>query len=284
MDPLISVAELAGALEEVTELDVRYRLGGPPGLQEHAAGHIPGAAYVDLDSALASAPGNGGRHPLPSPEDFEAAMRAVGVRNDRPVVVYDDWEGRAAARAWWLLRYFGHLDVRVLDGGWGAWTTWRRDTTEVTAAADTSRRRTAESGPVEALPGDFVATPGAMPVVDAEHVLDAAVLIDARAPERWRGDVEPVDAVAGHIPGAVNVPTSDNLDADGCFRSGAELAERYAAAGVRAEVTVAAYCGSGVTATHDILAMEVAGLRAALYPGSWSGWITDPTRPVERGA
>ncbi len=272
MDPLISVSELSTLAREgaeVTVLDVRYRLGGPPGLQEHAAGHIPGAAYVDLGSALASAPGEGGRHPLPSAGDFEAAMRLVGVRNDRPGVVYDDWTGRAAARAWWLLRFHGHRDVRVLDGGWGAW--W-------------GASQPVETGAFEAVPGDFVGTPGGMPVVHAEDVLDAAVLIDARAPERWRGDIEPVDAVAGHIPGAVNVPTSDNLGADGCFHGRAELADRYAAVGAGADVEMAAYCGSGVTATHTILAMEVAGLQAALYPGSWSGWITDPCRPIERGA
>jgi thiosulfate/3-mercaptopyruvate sulfurtransferase len=128
--------------------------------------------------------------------------------------------------------------------------------------------------------GDFTARPGQMPVVEAEDVLGVAVLVDARAPERFRGEVEPVDAVAGHIPGAVNVPTTTNLRADGRFRSPDELRALYAAAGVAGDEPVAAYCGSGVTAAHDVLAMELAGIRAALYPGSWSGWITDPSRPT----
>jgi thiosulfate/3-mercaptopyruvate sulfurtransferase len=183
-------------------------------------------------------------------------------------VVYDDWEARAAGRAWWLLRYFGHPDVRVLDGGWAA---WRAAGQPVSAVA--------------VLPpgGDFVATPGGMPVVEAADVLAAGILIDARAPERFRGDVEPVDPVAGHIPGAVNVPTTANLDAGGLFRAPDELASTYAAVGAVPGADVAVYCGSGVTAAHDVLALELAGVRAKLYPGSWSGWITDPSRPVARG-
>ncbi|MBZ5733731.1 sulfurtransferase [Nocardioides sp. TRM66260-LWL] len=273
--PLISAHELLALLAAPpsaaalpTLLDVRWRLGGPPGETEYAAGHVPGAVYVDLDAALAAPPGAGGRHPLPHPEDFGAAMRAAGVRADRPVVVYDDWSGLAAARAWWLLRFHGHADVRVLDGGWGAWV--------------------AAGGPRQAIvprvePGDFTACSGALPVVEADEVPTVATLVDARAPERFRGDVEPVDPVAGHIPGAVNVPTSTNLRADGTFRSADELRALYAAAGVTGEDDVAVYCGSGVTAAHDVLALELAGVTAALYPGSWSGWITDPARPVERG-
>ncbi len=269
--PLISTADLdalLGSTDPVTVLDVRYRMGGPSGPAEHAAGHVPGAAYVDLDRDLAGPPGAGGRHPLPAREVFEAAMRRVGVRADRPVVVYDDWSGHAAARAWWLLRHHGHDDVRVLDGGWAAWVADG-------GAVDT--------GAVLTAPGDFVAGPGRLPVVDVEGVLDVPVLVDARAPERFRGDVEPIDPVAGHVPGAVNVPTSTNLRADGRFRSAAELRALYAAAGVTGEAEVAAYCGSGVTATHDLLALEVAGITAALYPGSWSEWVADAARPVERG-
>lgn len=271
--PLISPEELARDLAGVTVLDVRYMLGGPPGAAEHAAGHVPGAVFVDLDTDLASPPGSGGRHPLPDPAMFEAAMRRVGVRADRPVVVYDDWQGRAAARAWWLLRFHGHGDVRVLDGGW---TAWRDAGLEV------------ETGSREAGAGDFtVSTEPQMPVVEAADVLEVDVLVDARAAERYRGEVEPVDAVAGHIPGAVNVPTTENLGDDGRFRSPEELRQVYAGVGAGAAVggrvaRVAAYCGSGVTAAHDVLAMDVAGIEAALYPGSWSGWITDPDRPVER--
>lgn len=266
--PLISPDELAADLAGVTVLDVRYLLGGPPGAPEHAAGHVPGAHYVDLDTDLADPPGGGGRHPLPDPARFEAAMRRVGVSIDRPVVVYDDWQGRAAARAWWLLRFHGHEDVRVLDGGWTAWR---------------SAGLPVETGSGDQAVGDFTVSGGQhMPVVDADDVLGVDVLIDARAAERYRGEVEPVDPVAGHIPGAVNVPTTENLDEDGRFRSAAALREVYARVGATGPGRVAAYCGSGVTAAHDVLALESAGIEAALYPGSWSGWITDPDRPVER--
>lgn len=268
-DPLISAAELADVLEEVSVLDVRYRMGGPPGRAEFDAGHVRGAAYVDLDVDLAGAPGSGeGRHPLPDPDDFEAAMRRVGVSNDRPVVVYDDWQGRAAARCWWLLRWAGHPGVRVLDGGWSAW---------LAAAGDRSDM------PNPPMRGDFTARPGGLKVRRAEEVLNAGTLVDARAPERYRGETEPVDPVAGHIPGAVNVPTETNLDADGRFRSVEQLKALYAAAGVDGSPEVTVYCGSGVTACHDFLALERIGVEATLYPGSWSGWVSDPARPVERG-
>ncbi len=267
--PLISPDELAADLERFTVLDVRYLMGGPPGRELHAAGHVPGAAYVDLDHDLADPPGVGGRHPLPAPARFEAAMRRAGVRGDRPVVVYDDWQGRAAARAWWLLRHHGHDDVRVLDGGWSGWL---------------QDGHPFESGESDVEPGDFVLSPmPQMAVVEADGVLEVDVLIDARAAERYAGETEPVDAVAGHIPGAVNVPTTDNLDERGRFRSAAELRSAYARVGADTSGSVAAYCGSGVTAAHDVLAMELAGIRAALYPGSWSSWITDPERPVQTG-
>jgi thiosulfate/3-mercaptopyruvate sulfurtransferase len=184
------------------------------------------------------------------------------------VVVYDDWSGLAAGRAWWLLRYHGHPDVRVLDGAWPAW----REAGGVVQAVAIAPER-----------GDFTARPGAMPMVEADDVLGVAVLVDARAPERFRGETEPIDPVAGRIPGAVNVPTTTNLAADGRFRPAEQIRALYAAAGVTGDEEVAVYCGSGDTAVHDILALEVAGIRAALYPGSWSGWITDPGRPVEKG-
>jgi thiosulfate/3-mercaptopyruvate sulfurtransferase len=254
----------------VTVLDVRYRMGGPPGLPEYAAGHVPGAAYVDMDSALAAPPGRGGRHPLPDPEVFGAAMRRAGVSVDRPVVAYDDWGGHAAGRCWWLLRHHGHPDVRVLDGGWSAWV---------------AEGGQVETGTPEVGEGDFEPGPGVLPVVEADGVLDVPVLVDARASERYRGDTEPVDPVAGRIPGAVNVPTSANLGADGRFRSPDQLRALYEAAGVPTDGSqeVAVYCGSGVTAVHDVIALELLGVHAALYPGSWSGWITDPDRPVETG-
>ena len=267
--PLVDVDELARLIDTVNLLDVRYRTDGPCGPEEYAAGHLPGAVYVDMDTALAAPPGTAGRHPLPETTVFEAAMRAAGVSGDRPVVVYDDWGGHAAARCWWLLRHHGHADVRVLDGGWAAWT---------------AAGLPVESGPgrpVEA--GTFTAAPGAMPVVAAADVPSVGVLIDARAAARYRGETEPIDPVAGRIPGAVNVPSALNLGADGRFRTAAELRDVYAAVGATGSATVAAYCGSGVTATHDVLALEVAGVAAALYPGSWSEWIVDPSRPVARG-
>ena len=268
--PLITADELAAVLDEATVLDVRYAVAAPAGHDAFLAGHVPGARFVDLDTDLADPPGAGGRHPLPAEDRFQVAMRRAGVSNDRPVVVYDDWQGRAAARAWWLLRYHGHRDVRVLDGGWSAWQ---------------EAGHAVELGPTSPRAGDFtVAAEKAMPVVDADDVPGVGVLVDARAPERYSGETEPLDPVAGHIPGAVNVPTTANLDEHGRFRPAAELRAAYAAVGAEAGADVAAYCGSGVTAAHDVLALELAGVRAALYPGSWSGWITDPDRPVERSA
>ena len=232
--PLVSARDLTELLGPITVLDVRYQTGAPDGREAFAAGHVPGAAYVDLDAALAgppAAPGRaGGRHPLPDTAVFEAAMREAGVRHDRPVVVYDDWGGRAAARAWWLLRYHGHDDVRVLDGGWPAWLD----------AGGVS-----EEGPVTHEPGDFVADPGHLPVVDTDDVLAVEVLVDARAHERYAGEHEPIDPVAGHVPGAVNVPTNDNLGPDGRFKHPDELRRTYAAVGAVAGADVAAYCGSG---------------------------------------
>ena len=267
--PLIPASHLLRSAGRVTVLDVRYRLGGPPGRPEFEAGHVPGAAYVDLDADLAGEPGPRGRHPLPEPDTFLAAMRRVGVRHGRPVVVYDDWEGRAAARCWWLLRHYGHDDVRVLDGGWPAWL---------------AEGGGAETGPeTPRAAGDLDGAPGAMPVVDPLSAMGVAVLVDARAPERYRGDTEPVDPVAGRVPGAVNVPTTDNLDGSGLFRTAEELREVYERVGVTDGVDVAAYCGSGVTACHDLLALEVAGVRGALFPGSWSEWVADESRPVESG-
>ena len=267
--PLVSARDLTELLGPITVLDVRYQTGAPDGREAFATGHVPGAAYVDLDTALAgppAAPGRpGGRHPLPDTAVFEAAMREAGVRHDRPVVVYDDWGGRAAARAWWLLRYHGHDDVRVLDGGWPAWLD----------AGGVS-----EEGPVTHEPGDFVAEPGHLPVVDTDDVLAVEVLVDARAHARYAGEHEPIDPVAGHVPGAVNVPTNDNLGPDGRFKHPDELRRTYAAVGAVAGADVAAYCGSGVTACHDLLALAVARVPAALYAGSWSDWVSDPERPV----
>jgi thiosulfate/3-mercaptopyruvate sulfurtransferase len=269
--PLITPQELHDQLERRTLLDVRWSLNGPPGIDEYLNGHIPGAVFVDLDRELSAPPGPGGRHPLPDAWSFTAAMRAAGVSSSRAVVAYDAATSMAAARAWWLLRYFGHRDVSVLDGGLAAWT-----------AAGYPVATT----PVVAGDGDFVASPGAMPLVDAAgaaKLASAGVLLDSRAPERFRGDTEPVDPVAGHIPRARNRPASANLDSAGRFKGSEALREGYGELGIDDGAEVGAYCGSGVSAAHQVLALELAGYRAALYAGSWSEWITDPDRPVARG-
>jgi thiosulfate/3-mercaptopyruvate sulfurtransferase len=295
--PLISAAGLAEVLageEPPVVIDVRWRLGGPPGLDSYRAGHIPGAVYVDLDAQLAGPPGDGGRHPLPEAAHFEATMRAAGVRSAREVVVCDEADSTTAARAWWMLRYYGHDQARVLDGGFRAW-----------AAAGLP----VGTGDTVPEPGDFTAHAGQMPVLDAASAATLArsgVLLDARAPARYRGQTEPVDPVAGHIPGALSAPTAENVTADGQFRLVADLRSRFASLGIKAAVDanpeaanpgagdpaaansvgaqpVGVYCGSGVTAAHELLALTLAGIPAALYVGSWSDWITDPSRPVATG-
>ncbi|GAA4942529.1 thiosulfate/3-mercaptopyruvate sulfurtransferase [Nonomuraea thailandensis] len=269
--PLISPAELA-ALDGPTVLDVRWRLGGPPGLDFYREGHIEGAVYCDLDADLAAPPSGGGRHPLPEAGAFQSAMRRLGVFSGRPVVVYDDAGATVAARAWWTLRYFGHQDVRVLDGGLPAWIEAGLPITK-----DVPR-------PAE---GDFTARPGGMPALTADEAAALAgqgVLLDARAGERYRGEVEPIDPVAGHVPGAVSAPTTENLGPGGRFLAADALRDRFAGLGVREGVATGAYCGSGVTAAHEVLALEVAGLPASLYVGSWSDWSADPSRPVATGA
>ncbi|TDD24021.1 sulfurtransferase [Nonomuraea diastatica] len=270
--PLITPADLA-ALDGVTVLDVRWRLGGPPGAELYREGHIPGAVYCDLDTDLAGSPGDGGRHPLPEPGAFQDAMRRLGVSDHRPVAVYDDVGSTVAARAWWALRYFGHQDARVLDGGLAAWAGAGLPTTK--------------EAPDPLGHGDFTARPGGMPMLTADEAAALAaegVLLDARTAERYRGEAEPVDPVAGHIPGAVNAPTTGNVGPDGRFLAPDTLRARFAGLGISEGVEAGAYCGSGVTAAHEVLALEVAGLpTAALYVGSWSGWVADPSRPVATG-
>jgi thiosulfate/3-mercaptopyruvate sulfurtransferase len=269
--PLITPRLLAQTEEPVVLLDVRWRLGAPPGYDEFLRGHVPGASYVDLETDLADPAGAGGRHPLPDPARFAAVMRRCGVREDVTVVAYDAVGGSSAARAWWLLRYHGHTGARVLDGGWQAWL---------------EEIGTVEQGPTSAPPGDFVARPGQMAVLDADEAARVAregALVDARTAERFRGEVEPVDPVAGHIPGAVNVPTALNLDVNGRFKDARALTAVYELAGVRPGRQVGVYCGSGVTAAHDVLALEALGVDAALYPGSWSEWVHGGVRPVATG-
>ncbi len=268
MDPIISASALRTDAFQPVVIDVRWQLGGPCGLPEYEAGHLPGARFVDLDTELAGPPGESGRHPLPDPAVFTAAMRRAGVRDDRPVVFYDGGQGWAAARAWWLLRWAGHQDVRVLDGGLAAWDG------------------PLETGNPPTEPGDFTPRPGALPTLTAEDAAALArtgLLLDARAPERYRGEVEPIDRVGGHIPGAVSAPTSGNTGDGGCFLPPGELADRFAALGVAPGTEVGVYCGSGVSAAHQVLALAVAGIPAALYVGSWSEWSFDGTRPVATG-
>jgi thiosulfate/3-mercaptopyruvate sulfurtransferase len=274
VDPVTLAAELAaepGSGTPPAVLDTRWRLAGPPGEADYRIAHVPGAAYLDLDTDLADPPGRGGRHPLPSAGRLEAALRRAGVSAGRPVVVYDDGDLVPAARAWWLLRWAGHPDVRVLDGGWAGWTA---------AALPTSADVPPAGG------GDFAVRPGRLPTVDAAGAAELAasgVLLDVRAAVRYRGESEPVDPVAGHIPGAVNAPVPANLGPDGRLRPVEELRARFAALGAVPGAKVGAYCGSGVTAAQQVLVLALLGVDAALYPGSWSEWITDPSRPVALG-
>jgi thiosulfate/3-mercaptopyruvate sulfurtransferase len=281
--PLTDVTSLArsmGGPQPPVLLDVRWQLGGPPGADAYRAGHLPGAVFIDLDRDLSAASGPGGRHPLPAAGAFQAAMRRAGVSGGRDVVVYDAADATAAARGWWMLRYFGHHRVRVLDGGYRAWVA----AGQPVAAGE-------ETAPA---PGGFTARLGGMPLLDADgaaYLARHGVLLDARAQERYRGEVEPLDPVAGHIPGALSAPTQSNLLPDGRFLPRADLQARFAGLGIPAAAgsgaagppAAGAYCGSGVTAAHEVFALTIAGLPAALYIGSWSHWVTDPSRPVATG-
>ncbi|WP_197494524.1 MULTISPECIES: sulfurtransferase [unclassified Gordonia (in: high G+C Gram-positive bacteria)] len=273
---LIDVAQLADAMLSDTPpvvLDVRWQLGDDDGHARYRTGHIPGAVYVDLDSQLAGPPSpEAGRHPLPEIDALTEAARSWGIDDTSPVVVYDDNGNLAAARAWWLLRWGGHRDVRLLDGGLTAW----RDSGMRLSTGDTPVR-----------PGSVTLRAGSLPTATIDDVAalgsdhSKTVLVDARAAERYRGEVEPIDPRAGHIPGAISVPTSENVDESGRFRAASELRERFAQAGVTDGSAVVAYCGSGVNAAHEIAALEIAGLSGTLFPGSWSQWSADPARPAE---
>ncbi|QTX05711.1 sulfurtransferase [Agromyces archimandritae] len=282
MPILIRPDELAARIAAGTApriLDVRWSLtasragaGAPVGRDAYLAGHLPGAVFVDLERELAgSGPAGEGRHPLPGEADFTAAMRRWGLADGDEIVVMDDLGNQSAARAWWLLRHAGQERVRMLDGGLAAW----RDA-----------GHPLETGDVAPAPGTATAQFGAMPVIALDEVAAAAadgLLLDARAGERYRGETEPVDPVAGHIPGAVSAPTAANLDETGRFLPAEVLRERFERLGVRADAGIAAYCGSGVTAAHEIAALAIAGFDAALFPGSWSAWSNHPELPVATG-
>lgn len=273
---LITATELANlihAAQPLTVLDVRWRLDEPDGRPAYLQGHLPGAVYVSLEEELSDHTIAGrGRHPLPSGPNLQDAAHRWGVRQDVPVVVYDDWNRAGSARAWWVLTAAGVKNVRILDGGLAAWQ---------------SAGGGLETGPVSPQPGN-VTVPhsdlydGSRPTVTAQQCgADDLTLLDTRAPERFRGDVEPVDPVAGHIPGARNLPSGSVLASDGTFLDDDALRQLVSHRGIGG--SVGAYCGSGVTATITIAALAAVGYQAALFPGSWSEWSSDPTRAVARG-
>jgi thiosulfate/3-mercaptopyruvate sulfurtransferase len=273
MDVLISAAELATALASdrpPVVLDVRWKLGGPPGHDEYLRGHIPGAVYVDLDTELAAHGGadpTEGRHPLPAGEALQASARSWGIDDGDPVVVYDGEGNLSSARAWWLLRWAGVADVRLLDGALPAWTA-----AGLPLAQDD----------VVPVPGTVTLQVGRLPTIGVEEAAAfEGVLLDARAGERFRGEVEPIDPKAGHIPGSLSAPTTENLAADGTFRPAEELRRRFAEAGAD-RGPVAVYCGSGVTAAHEVAALAIVGIDAALYAGSFSQW-SNLDLPVDTG-
>jgi thiosulfate/3-mercaptopyruvate sulfurtransferase len=285
MDPLLAPSRLAELLADPDParrpvvLDVRWRLGGPSARPDHDAAHLPGAVFLDMDTDLADPPGPAGRHPLPSVERLQAALRRAGLRDDSLVVAHDDAQGVQAARAWWLLRWAGFAAgrVAVLDGGFRGWLDAGFSTTDE---------------PSLPAPGDVTVRPGGMPVLEADEAAALArtgVLLDARAAERYRGEHEPVDPKAGHIPGARNAPATDVLGPDGRWLPAESLAQWLEGLANGAAGEVGAYCGSGATAAALVLAAEHAGLRAperpiGLYVGSWSNWSADPQRPVATGA
>lgn len=274
MSNFVSVDELMSLLDEhasVRLIDVRWRLDRPDGRSDYIEGHIPGAVYVPLDTELSThGEPSDGRHPLPSTARLQGAARRWGVRQGDTVVVYDDAKGVPAARAWWLLRQ-GGVDVKVLDGGIRAW---------IAAGGDVA------TDDVEPTPGDVVLAEigaDAVSIDEAAAFPASGVLLDARAPERYRGETEPLDPVAGHIPGARNLPSAVHVDDDGRIRDRDSVLAAFAAVGVTDGTAVAAYCGSGVTAAHTALVAAEVGIEVKVYPGSWSQWSNTAGRPVATG-
>ncbi|MDO5662107.1 MAG: sulfurtransferase [Brachybacterium sp.] len=277
LPPVIDVGELESLQVEYDDalriVDIRWALDGSKGVQDHLAGHVPGAVYVDLETALAAAGSpTAGRHPLPDPLKFARAMRHAGIGDDTVTVAYDDTDGSQASRLVWLLRATG-MRAALLDGGLTAWTA--RHGVEQLA-----------SGPVSVRPAEFTARPWMSDAIAGIDEVDPerASILDARVHERFTGETEPIDPRAGHIPGAVNVPFTENVDEDGQFLSKKKLRKRFQAAGLERSDDIIVYCGSGITATHSLLALERAGFsRARLFPGSWSQWSSDRRRRVATG-
>ena len=274
MSNFVSATELHDLLTSETPvrvIDVRWRLDRPDGREDYLAGHIPGAVFVPLATELAThGEPSDGRHPLPSTATLQDAARRWGVNRGDVVVAYDDAKGVSASRAWWLLRQ-GGVDVRVLDGGIRAWTA-----AGLPVADDD----------VQAEPGDVVLDEiggDAISIDEAASFVDTGVLLDARAPDRYRGEHEPFDPIPGHIPGALNVPMAAHLDAEGRILDTHTLQATFAALGVNEGTPVAAYCGSGITAAHTALVLDEIGIEAKVFPGSWSQWSNTPGRPVAVG-
>jgi thiosulfate/3-mercaptopyruvate sulfurtransferase len=275
---LITAAQVADRLhvgDPVTILDVRWRLDQPDGYPAYLQGHLPGAVYVSLEDELSDHTITGrGRHPLPSGRSVQAATRRWGIRKGVPTVVYDDWNRAGSARAWWVLTAAGLPEVRILDGGLSAWRS--------AGGSLASGPVTPSAGNATVLHDDLYA--GALPTLTAQQSAAGVTLLDARAPERFRGDVEPVDPVAGHIPGAKNLPSTDVLASDGTFLADGPLRRRLSDHGIDGTGRLGAYCGSGVSATVILAALASTGSPGALFPGSWSEWSSDPARPVAQGA
>ena len=274
--PIVSVDWLRTHLEDpvLRIADVRWSLAGPPGRERYVAGHLPGAVFLDADRELSS-PGEGpGRHPVPSAEKLARTLGARGIGDEHVVVAYDDAGGSIASRLWWLYRHFGRDGAcAVLDGGIGAWTDAGLPLT--TIPPDVSAAQWTPGEPVD----DLVGTEAVAGLLDGP-----TLLLDARAAERYRGETEPIDPRAGHIPGAVCAPFANNLGADGRFLPSDQLRSRYEALGAGSRPVVA-YCGSSLSATHALLALELAGIDGGrLYEGSWSHWSSDPSRPAATGA
>jgi thiosulfate/3-mercaptopyruvate sulfurtransferase len=277
---LISVTELQQSIDralaegnQLIIIDCRFSLLDPDvGAAEYLAGHIPGAQYAHLNQHLSGplVPGTTGRHPLPKRPEFIKTIQHFGINNHQMVVAYDGGNGAYGARLWWLLRWLGHDQVVVLDGGFKAWQDAGLDTSSAVPDAATSQFKDADSLVLS---------------IEAEAILTANTAVtDAREPARYRGEVEPIDPVAGHIPGARNLPFTENLNADGSFKSTEALKARFLKAELSQQSPTICYCGSGVTACHNILALVHAGFpEPILYPGSWSEWVTDPKRPVAIG-